>query len=458
MRKRSDKLLRAAHVKSHTKGTSNELSFSVLDAAKNALEDGKPERPTEQARRFGRISLFTLPIGRKKPPSTPVKDQIQAITGSLANPVLPKARKLDSGAAEDAPAEAPAVMETSSAGEEPLSFGLTPSELSFESAPRRSGRTSRDEIAWRKTRRRRRRILAGVASSLIIVALLGAGVWWLYNDNERYQANIAQITSSHDLLAQTDAVLLELDEALQDPMGADAETFFAGRQEDVDKAVHACDQAERVAADASAGLRETVERTAADNLMATASARKTMFSSGWSVLEGAQSMKEPYEDLQDIWQEVLAADEHARRAAEQASSGDRQHIGASKDLSAQAQEQLTQATDRLYAFAQANPSVDVSPLVNYLDKRLEALGYAIASDTALEKRDTQAAIVNNDAYNEADEEAAGLAELLPADPGQPVLEAMEQAIANSVETYEAARAQASTSDAFLRDYFGSSAR
>ena len=62
MGKREDKITRAAHIKRHTRGTSNEISFSVLDAAKNALEgddDGLKHRP-------GRISLFTLPTQAEK--------------------------------------------------------------------------------------------------------------------------------------------------------------------------------------------------------------------------------------------------------------------------------------------------------------------------------------------------------------------------------------------------------
>ena len=34
MRRRDDKIARAAHIKERTHGTSNEISFSVLDAAK----------------------------------------------------------------------------------------------------------------------------------------------------------------------------------------------------------------------------------------------------------------------------------------------------------------------------------------------------------------------------------------------------------------------------------------
>ena len=80
MSKRSDKLNHAAHVKKSTRGTSNELSFSVLDAARNALDDGK-DPSSDQARGFGRIRLFTLPIGRRKPPATPKKDELAALMG-----------------------------------------------------------------------------------------------------------------------------------------------------------------------------------------------------------------------------------------------------------------------------------------------------------------------------------------------------------------------------------------
>ncbi len=43
MAKRIDKVAKAAHIKRNTEGTSNEISFSVLDAAKNSL-DGEGNR------------------------------------------------------------------------------------------------------------------------------------------------------------------------------------------------------------------------------------------------------------------------------------------------------------------------------------------------------------------------------------------------------------------------------
>ena len=273
-----------------------------------------------------------------------------------------------------------------------------------------------------------------------------------------YQQNTQQLEQSHDALAATDELLLKLDEALQDPLGESAAAFYEQHESEVQQCLASLDEAEKNATDAAAGLRETLERTAADNLMSASSARRTMFDAGWEILEQAQGMRSAYQQMQDIWQQVLDADAQAREAAHQASSGSRDAISAGKDLEAQAKTKLEETAAELEEFAQENTEVDVFAFQAYVAKRIEALGYAIASDEALEARDTQKATENNDAYNAADEEAAGLAATLPADPGQPVLDAMEELSANAVETYEAARAQASTSDAFLRDYFGSSER
>lgn len=457
MGKRSNKLSHAAHVKSNTKGTSNELSFSVLDAARTKLDEGKKGKPTEQARRFGRISLFTLPIGRKKPPSTPMKDQIQAITGSLSHPILPRAKKLslpveDKVESSHKPQEE-RLPQSDARKEAPAS--VTPASVGFEATSPRSGRTSKEEIAWRKGRRRRRRIAAGMLSAVIIVGISGLGIAWLYNDNLRYQEDVSQINQARESLAATDELLLRLDEALQDPM-ENAAAALLDADTEKEAAFQALDQAQSEASGASSSLRESTERSVADNLMTAASARRTMFEKGWSALESAQDFSSLYEQLNELWQGVLEADDHARQAAQAASSGDLSTIGPSTELANQAIGEFEQARSHLQELALANPSIDVSVQETYLDTRIEALGYAVASNEALAVRDTQTAVAQNDAYNAADAEAADLAQQLPADPGQSAVDAMQQLIGDDIESYEAARAQASASDAFLRDYFGSS--
>lgn len=457
MSKRSDKLNHAAHVKKSTRGTSNELSFSVLDAARNALDDGK-DPSSDQARGFGRIRLFTLPIGRRKPPATPKKDELAALMGgsspvpssTSSTPSLVKPVESDKPSSE-----APAVPLPQAEPKAPKPAQPSPSR--FERAPRSTGRTSEEEIAWRKARRRKGKILAGVLCAVIIVALAGAGLLYLYQDNVRYQQNTQLLQESADALTSTDEFLLALDEALQDPLSDQAETFFNDQQGDLASIDSSLQLAESKADEAMQGLRETVEREAADALMATSAARQTLVDQGWKILEDSVGMKSLYERVGEAWQQTGEADSLAREAAQLAGENSQEAITRSTELSNEASSLFSDVRATIEVLAQEDAEVDLSAQIAYLDKRIEALGYAVASNDALLARDTAAAVEQNDAYNAADKEAASLAAALPIDPGQPVLDALEDRLADPIEAYEAARGQASTSDAFLRDYFSRSA-
>lgn len=457
MSKRSDKLNHAAHVKKSTRGTSNELSFSVLDAARNALDDGK-DPSSDQARGFGRIRLFTLPIGRRKPPATPKKDELAALMGgsspvpssTSSTPSLVKPVESDKPSSE-----APAVPLPQAEPKAPKPAQPSPSR--FERAPRSTGRTSEEEIAWRKARRRKGKILAGVLCAVIIVVLAGAGLLYLYQDNVRYQQNTQLLQESADALTSTDEFLLALDEALQDPLGDQAETFFNDRLGDLASIDSSLQLAESKADEAMHGLRETVEREAADALMATSAARQTLVDQGWKILEDSVGMKSLYERVGEAWQQTGEADSLAREAAQLAGENSQEAITRSTELSNEASALFSDVRATMEVLAQEDAEVDLSAQIAYLDKRIEALGYAVASNDALLARDTAAAVEQNDAYNAADKEAASLAAALPIDPGQPVLDALEERLADPIEAYEAARGQASTSDAFLRDYFSRSA-
>ena len=457
MSKRSDKLNHAAHVKKSTRGTSNELSFSVLDAARNALDDGK-DPSSDQARGFGRIRLFTLPIGRRKPPATPKKDELAALMGgsSLVPSSVSSTPSLVKPVESDKPSsEAPAVPLPQVEPKAPKPAQPSPSR--FERAPRSTGRTSEEEIAWRKARRRKGKILAGILGAVIIVALAGAGLLYLYQDNVRYQQNTQLLQESADALTSTDEFLLALDDALQDPLGDQAETFFNDRLGDLASIDSSLQLAESKADEAMHGLRETVEREAADALMATSAARQTLVDQGWKILEDSVGMKSLYERVGEAWQQTGEADSLAREAAQLAGENSQEAITRSTELSNEASSLFSDVRATMEVLAQEDVEVDLSAQIAYLDKRIEALGYAVASNDALLARDTAAAVEQNDAYNAADKEAASLAAALPIDPGQPVLDALEERLADPIEAYEAARGQASTSDAFLRDYFSRSA-
>ncbi len=101
---------------------------------------------------------------------------------------------------------------------------------------------------------------------------------------------------------------------------------------------------------------------------------------------------------------------------------------------------------------------DFSQYRSYLAKRIEALGYAVASNNAYLARSKEEAASQNDAYNAAEEEAAEMAEKFPDSPLPVVSDALARETEKARNDYGSARLQASSADAFLRDYLGTTGK
>jgi hypothetical protein len=176
--------------------------------------------------------------------------------------------------------------------------------------------------------------------------------------------------------------------------------------------------------------------------------------SGAAIIDDTVSALQARQEATKGWQLVLAADGLAREAADIASSATSADMQASTEKSQQAIESFSKAKTALQNAEQLFPQLDLSSYMSYIDKRLEAQGYAIESNDALINRDTQAATERNDAYNNAEKQAGELAEKLSEDPDELVVEAFDSKTASSREMYENARSQAQSADAFIRDYLG----
>lgn len=455
--KRTNKLSRAAHIKRNTRGTSNELSFSVLDAAKNALDEGK-DIPTEQSRRFGRISLFTLPLGlfgHKNPPTLKKEDRLPLQGASLPTGALQTPSTVKPVASE---ADAPQVEASPVGAHSAALHADAVSSAPFEAARRQSGRTSKEEIAWRKGRRRRHRVIAIALAAVLVAGAAGAGVWYLYNDNQRFQEHAQLLGRATDELASTDELVASLDEVLTDPLGEEAAAFLQDSQQAMRQGVATLQGVQGTAERAMQGFREENERGAAEHVIDAAEARQTMLTQGMAILQAADGVNENAEALQSAWDAVVDADSAARESSQMIGEGGTDAINASKEKTQQALDGFSNAQQALTDFANANPDIQVDDQLSYVSKRIEAMEHALASDEALLQRDVALAQSENDAYNAADQEAASLAAALPSDPEQPVLDDFQKRIESLVEAYENARGQASSADAFLRDYLGASTK
>ena len=521
MAKQDDKFTRAAHIKRHTKGTSNEISFSVLDAAREALDDKRNRDGA--ASRFGKISLFTLPGRRKKPSGTPVKEQglplsdggFAAAGGKspfsrydaldFASSAVEEAKDskrgderieggaLAGGAAASSAADRLSVEVESSTvrdigaalvqevapslgraggglgglgGRDGLdggigmgALGARDNDVSRETFhPAKPSRSPEEEVARRKARRRLSRIAAAVVVVLVVSALTAVGGFYLYKEVRHQRENVNLLNEALNLVNEADQAIIEMDDLVSNPFGED----FAGRckkvQDGLEQTASSLSAADEKARAASMELRDAREKEAANQTVAAVSARKELLSTGRQLLEDAQRAWTASVSLEEAWEAVLEADALARDAAELVTDATAENVQASKDKTNEALTAFAEARSALESVQASFPDADLSSLMGYVDKRVEALSHAVSSNDALLAKNKEEASAQNDAYNAADAEAVSLARSLPADPSDIVFEAYERATERLSESYATARSQAGTADAFIRDYLGAGSK
>lgn len=447
-----DKFAHAAHIKRHTKGTSNEISFSVLDAAKLAMEDGKDQLSNPSL--LGRIPLFTLSARKKKVASTPAKEQELVLPGG--DPVQADTASAVPQAVSPVAAPPPG---------EPASTAVVAAALSPARGVKKDktrGETpsvSREiEIARRKARRRLYRI-CGIAFVVVVsVCLLGAAGSYLYQGHQEHMGYVNELSAALDEVAEVDEFLVDMDAVLANPTEQSLEKLES-LQSDIVASRTQLEQAKDHAANAVAGMRDsTTDKEAAGNATVAINARMTMLDEGEAMIDAAIDFIQASEELEEAWASVVEGDSLVRDAARLVSEFSMENIISSREKTQAAIAVFQQAQDRLDALAGAYPQLDLRTQQTYLEKRLEAQQHALASDDAILAEDTATAAAENEAYNAAEAEAVSLAKDLPDDRSSPARDVYASEVENPAGGYEEARAQAAAADAFLREYFGSSGK
>ena len=462
MGKRNDKLGRAAHIKRHTVGTSNEISFSVLDAAKNELEGDVGKDAAARPSRFGHVSLFTLPLRRKKSIATPTKERgLLLSSGEFASAENPTpasslgtvdvgSPKSDVGGPTTVPTGAP--RKTAAAG------SAAPAAGAPAPVPSKLVRSPEEEIALRKARRRLHRMLAATLVVVVGLCLAGAGGWYLYQDHQRHLHQVAQLDEALDLIREADETVVALDGIVANPLDAGSLAQADSVLAKLPAALAQLEEADAAARRVSVDLRESEDKEAANQTVAATGARTALIESGRQIVEQAQRADEAARAVREAWQRVVEADALARDAAALVADTTAEHVTASKDKTNAAVGAFADAQAALEALDSAYADVDLASPLDYVAKRIEAMGYALASDDAFLTKNKEEAVAQNDAYNRADAEAATLAAGLPDDVAQLVFDAYDQATGTLFETYSTARSQAGAADAFLRDYLGTTSK
>ena len=441
MRRRDDKIARAAHIKARTHGTSNEISFSVLDAAKYK----------ETTQRFslrdllaGRIDARAQSVSRETGEHVSRETSKHGtLTGShVAEGTARKRRsgfKFKSKTAKQARRKRTA----HSAGYVEKSASQTPAvakRMSLE-----------QEIARRKARRRKGRIVAVstvVAASLAIVSV---GVWAWHCRVTEQQGYESELMDALGLVSEADETILQIDAIVDNPFAEESD----GKRQEV---ISSVEQTKQLLADADVRARNVSEklsdpsvREVANQTVISISARQGMIAQGMQLVEASEDAEQEAKECDAAWQVVLDADAQVREATKLAG---RNEVDASKEHTVEAKRLFSDGRKQLEALQAECSTADFSKLIEYVEKRIDAMDLAVQSDEALSEKNKEEAIARNDAYNAAEEEAATMAASLPSDPKQLIKDAYFAAWAEVIKTYAGQRATAGTSDAVIRDYLG----
>lgn len=405
------------HIKRNTAGSSNEISFSVLDAAKEALGDDRHEQGST-----GSIPLFTLGK-RGKPRSTPAKDQHIVLSGNGAR--------------------------------------------NSKARPSSSASTERHAAAQASTARRTIPIIVGICVVLVL-ALVGLQTWLQMADRQKDLRT--QLDGQLEVIATADEVVIPLDtlvmklvdtnffseETQADPQlsqEALAETY---RTVVADIAPARADLQEMVASieDIEPSLTDNRDEEAAAQAIIAAQSRLNMLDAGVKIIDEALMATESYEAAKDGWTRVIDGDAAVRAATDLAREMTKENVQASMKKTQEALTAFGEAETLFNHAAGAYPGLDLQSVEDYLAKRQEAQSVALELDQAYLDRDKAALKKKSSEYNKLEDEAAALAQTLGERPENIVVQKYRSAVVDEKQAYDAERLKAGNADTFLRDYLG----
>ena len=381
------------HIKRRTRGSSNEISFSVLDAAREARDAEERDRREGGS---GGPSLFTLGKG-KKPRPTPVKGQSIVLSG-----------------------EAPASPLASSSAVDRKMRGIVPVFV--------------------------------VVCALLVITLVGGQA--LMSMREQQKSLLDTLNDQVDIIKSCDESLLPFDELVIEQ--CDAKRLSPSATGDAAPSAEALNEGYRAVVAEIAPMRaqledsiasmETLQSSLSDNddkeaasqVVTAARSRLNMLDAGVSIIEESMMATEAFLKARSGWNAVS-----------------KENILASQAKGNEALAFLEEAQQDFSQAEAAYLSLDLAAFKAYVAKRIESQQAALAADEAYLSRNKEELEAQNSRYNALEEEAAALAQKLGEDdPEQIVALRFYEEIEADQGAYEAERLKAGNADAFLREYLG----
>lgn len=399
------------HLKEFSQGRPNELSFNVLEQKAASLDE--PPR--------GIRAWFK----RDKPSSAPQSGSLPAQTSGIKG----------SDKAE---------MQAHGAG-----TGAKKSVF--------LGADSQVEIALRQKRRRRYRRFSIALVVLICVGVVGTGGYWFYQEQVRLSTSVGVLHEACDIIQESDKTTIAIDEFFRVSFNDDTLKTATQLKDSIPQVREDLASARTYAQKAESELDGSQrDKEAAQRVLSTIASRETLLDVAEKRLADDIAAKQAIDGLDQAQQAIDSGNALLVQAARVVSDTTEENVAESTEYTTSAKAEFEEARGLIQDAQAQYPSADLSAVLEYVNKKSQAAGEALASNAAILIQDKATAEAHNDAYNQADTEATALAEQLPAK----IVEILTQAYVTNQESlitdYDKARSDAAAHDAFLRDYLGTS--
>lgn len=402
------------HIKHRTAGTSNELSFDVLDAKKH-----QADITSRSGQRLFRVYGGRSTDRRKE-------KKLFGKTKSHTSPnIMPKLYTNDASQA---------------------ARNIERARLPYQDPAA--------EIIRRKRSRTRRRLFSVTMGLLVtgaVIVLLGTEVSRYVADQEETSKMLDQ---SLETVKECDTTVVAMDKLLSESINDQDEQEIDRIQAALPTTSERLKEAYEQAEWASGSLVNSAKREAANQEMKAITARLEMITQGNALMKEGASAKQAASDMHEAWQLILEGDTLATEAGELVTYTTTQNVNESMDASKSAIEKFEEARELVGRVKEDYPSADVSLYDEYLEKRIEGQNAALESDASILLMDRASAEESYQTLYDCDAAAAEIAKQFPDNPAQPVLDAYQAKSESLKDTYNQARSQATSADAYLRDYLG----
>ena len=421
------------HIKRHTKGTSNELSLDVLDAKRDELDARKDRKNTMS---------FMLDFRRK--PGDGRGSDASAMRGDA----VAVSAVRSAGAHRGSPAVA---LPRGTRWGRGRAKALSKVPSSVPGNPL----IPVDEVLRRKRARHKSTVRKYVLGFGAIAVAAAVAVFFGMNAYRAQQEFGGQFRTVVDAVSASDAYLVEIDAAMNDPLGSTTPEERALLRKEAVAVTSAADntlaEAARLAADAPAEQ----DKVALEQLEDGARGRKNMVGLAMEAFGIADAASTAETTATSAWDLVISADVAARDALSRANSATTTSaLAETTTVLQQSSGEFGAALQQLRGLEATVEGVDLSAHEAYIEKRIETLGFAIATNEALAAGDRATAAAQNELYDAGDRESADMAERLPVSIGSVVDAAFTDAVLDAQSRYDKERDRVSVADSRVRSYLG----